>query len=578
MCARRRAAHAVVRLGHGMRGTWSPQLNVHGQRVAIHGADGNVSTFAFDADNRVTATVSPSSGTALTDYDADGNATETIAANGSSIVTSYDADDRMTQAVWYESGVTVDTQAKSYDSDGRLLTAGNVNGTYSFSYDADGRVTQVSEPYGVTLQYAYDGDANQTQVVDSFGGTQTSVYDLEDRLATRKYAGQGQDLRVDFTYTANNQIASETDYDNLAGTSVVGSTTYAYDADENVTSIVSYQSGGTVIESFDYAYDRAGNVSSETDTQAGTPTTTSYSYDDANQLLSGGTASYSYDANGNRTMTGYTTGAGNELTSDGIYDYGYDASGNETTTTDIATDYQWTYGYNSGGELVSAEEQAGSGAVVQQITYDYDVFGQLIETEAVVGSTTTTTRYGVDGWNPAKLDATGTSNFDVWAVFNATGSLITRQLQGDGIDQHLGYVVPNGTGGGIAYWYLTDHLGSTRSVIDNSGTVQDDAGLRRLRQLHAPDPESHDRSSLYLHGPRGRCRDGVAIQPRPLVRCSDRTVADARPAGVRCGGLESVPVRQQRADGCNRSQWHAGTYAPDPRNPKASLGRGIPTW
>ena len=110
---------------------------------------------------------------------------------------------------------------------------------------------------------------------------------------------------------------------------------------------------------------------------------------------------------------------------------------------------------------------------MQQISYYYDVFGQLIETEATVGSTTTTTRYGVDGWNPAKLDATGTSNFDVWAVFNATGSLITRQLQGDGIDQHLGYVAPNGTGGGIAYWYLTDHLGSTRSVIDNSATVQD---------------------------------------------------------------------------------------------------------
>ncbi len=352
---RARRVHARLR----QRGTWSPQLNVHGQRVAIHGADADVSTFVCVADDRVTQTVSPSSGTALTSYDPDGNVTETTAANGSSIVTSYDADDRMTQALWYESGTSVDTQDKSYDDDGRLLTASNDNGTYGFSYDADGRVTQVSEPYGETLQYAYDGDANQTQVVDSFGGTQTSVYDLEDRLATREYAGQGEDLRVDFTYTAEDQIASETDYDNLAGTSVVGSTTYAYDADENVTSIVSYESGGTVIESFEYSYDRAGNVGSETDTQAGTPTTTTYSYDDANQLLSAGTASYSYDANGNRTMTGYTTDAGNELTSDGIYDYGYDASGNETTTTDIATDYKWTYGYNSGGELVSAEEKTG---------------------------------------------------------------------------------------------------------------------------------------------------------------------------------------------------------------------------
>jgi hypothetical protein len=46
--------------------------------------------------------------------------------------------------------------------------------------------------------------------------------------------------------------------------------------------------------------------------------------------------------------------------------------------------------------------------------------------------------------------------------------LTSRQLQGDGIDQHLAYVES-----GNAYWYLADHLGSTRAVIDNSGTVQD---------------------------------------------------------------------------------------------------------
>ena len=82
----------------------------------------------------------------------------------------------------------------------------------------------------------------------------------------------------------------------------------------------------------------------------------------------------------------------------------------------------------------------------------YDVFGQMIEEESTVGVTTTTTRYAYDGWNPAKAGATGASNYDAWAVFTAGGSLTSRQLQGDGIDQHLAYV----TGGGTAYWYLTD--------------------------------------------------------------------------------------------------------------------------
>ena len=46
--------------------------------------------------------------------------------------------------------------------------------------------------------------------------------------------------------------------------------------------------------------------------------------------------------------------------------------------------------------------------------------------------------------------------------------MTSRQLQGDGIDQHLAYVQSSN-----AYWYLTDHLGSTRAVVDNSLAVQD---------------------------------------------------------------------------------------------------------
>ena len=158
---------------------------------------------AYDANGRVTQTIAPAGGTTLQYYDADGNLTETIAADNSSIVTTYDADDRETQSVWYSTAsAVVDTQNKTYDYDGHLLTASNTNGTYTFAYDNDGRVTNVQEPFGVTLSYAYDGDGNQTQVVDSFGGTQTSVYDVQDRLATREYTGESEELRVDFTYNA----------------------------------------------------------------------------------------------------------------------------------------------------------------------------------------------------------------------------------------------------------------------------------------------------------------------------------------------------------------------------------------
>ena len=79
-----------------------------------------------------------------------------IAADGSSIVLGYDSANRVTQQLWYNTaGAGVNTQLMTYDSAGHLLTAGDINGTYSFSYDGDYRVTQVAEPFGVTLNYAY---------------------------------------------------------------------------------------------------------------------------------------------------------------------------------------------------------------------------------------------------------------------------------------------------------------------------------------------------------------------------------------------------------------------------------------
>src|ERR1700727_2076186 len=149
---------------------------------------------------------------------------------------------------------------------------------YGFSrlalYQAQSALTNVQEPFSASLSYSYDGDGNQTQVVDSFGGTQTSVYDVQDRLVTREYTGESEQMRVDFTYTAQGLISTQTSYSNLAGTALVATTTDLYDANGNVTSIATYDATSALIDQFTYIYDRAGNLSSETDTQQSVATTT----------------------------------------------------------------------------------------------------------------------------------------------------------------------------------------------------------------------------------------------------------------------------------------------------------------
>ncbi|HZZ81454.1 MAG TPA: hypothetical protein VFE62_23330, partial [Gemmataceae bacterium] len=68
----------------------------------------------------------------------------------------------------------------------------------------------------------------------------------------------------------------------------------------------------------------------------------------------------------------------------------------------------------------------------------YDIFGNRIEKD-VTTTGTAVTRYAYDMWNPAKAGAMGTSGSDIWAVLNGSSSLTSRELQGDGIDEHLAY-------------------------------------------------------------------------------------------------------------------------------------------
>jgi RHS repeat-associated protein len=105
--------------------------------------------------------------------------------------------------------------------------------------------------------------------------------------------------------------------------------------------------------------------------------------------------------------------------------------------------------------------QNGPGTSADQETVVFDTVGRPIWTRDGRGILT------YIGYDPL-----GTENFDVWADLDANGSLITRYMHGDAIDEILARVDVAGAHTG-AFWYLTDDLGSTRAILDNTGVVKD---------------------------------------------------------------------------------------------------------
>jgi RHS repeat-associated protein len=419
--------------------------------VNVIDADGNKTTFSYDAANELTQQTDALGHSATFAYDQAGRLSSTTDRDGRLRTFRYDADNRETGETWTASGSTQNVLTFSYDGVGNVLTAADYAGTYTMSYDALNRVSVTQEPFGQTLTATYDAAGNRTQFQDSQGGLQTSVYDALNRLTTRKETGQAP-LRLDFTYTARDDLASVSRYSDLAGTTTVAYSAYSYDSMDRITNLQHQNGSGTNLANFTYTYDLASRVT----TEMTNGTAKTYAYDAGNELTNDGTKTYSYDATGNRSMTGYQTGTGNQLQNDGVYTYTYDSEGNLTQKSAGPAGDTWQYGYDNKNHLVSVEHLPTNSAVTMIATYVYDAFGNRVEKDVEQGGVTTVTRFAYDG-------------NEVWADLSGSNALVTRYFHGDQTDQLFVRVSSTGT----VAWYLTDRLGSVRNLTDNSGVVQD---------------------------------------------------------------------------------------------------------
>jgi RHS repeat-associated protein len=287
--------------------------------------------FTFDARNRMTQDAIPAnanggSRTLTYNYSVGSNPLVTSESDASGALQT--TTDLLGRTVGYE-----DSMSTTYNT-GQTVTA----------YDSIGRTSTITSPVFGTEKFTYD---NYNRLASqSLDGTNyaTPTYDAYSRLSSVAYPAASQlKLAVGYdslgrtnsnTYTLGNGTAGPVDSvtlsqsgDVVSGTELGQSKTYTYDKDDRLTNATLF--GNTYAYSFATptactgTYNANAGKDSNRTTQTINGTTTSYCYNNADQLVSSSNSDLSnetYDQYGNMTALGYYSNTN-------AMQFAYDSSG-----------------------------------------------------------------------------------------------------------------------------------------------------------------------------------------------------------------------------------------------------------
>jgi RHS repeat-associated protein len=453
-----------VKVTDAKGGITSTSYDAIGNVTKITDSVGNSTTYLYDVVDRLLKETNQLGFSRSHAYDAVGNQVEMIDRNNRKTTYGYDSLNRRTGENWISaSGVNLRSIGYTYDAASRLTTESDPVSRYSFGYDVLDRVISVDNTGttgvpAVVFAYAYDGAGNVISVADRINGTNTSQTDYTidqlNRVTKITQSGTGvQNKRVDMTYNKLNQITGLTRFSDLTGQSLVAETNYTYDQNQRLVQL-GHKKGANNLASYNYTFDAANKLTKIVSSIDGT---VDYAYDATNQLTGADHSSqtdeaYQYDANGNRTNVGYQTGINNQLLTDGQFTYEYDAEGNRTKRTETATGKVTEYVWNYRNRLAGVLFKNASGSIEKNIEYTYDVNNQRIgkKINGIV-----TERYVID-------------RNQIALVFDGSGVQKSQYLYGNKTDQVLAE-----ESGSQVRWLLTDHQGTVKDVVDNTGTVID---------------------------------------------------------------------------------------------------------
>ncbi len=435
----------------------SVDYNMNGTAKDSEDPAGNKTTYSYDSgqtlnlitpQTKVSPPSDPLNPTTVTN-DPFGRISTVKDGNGVTKTLTYDGLDRVTEVQYSDSTPTV---TYTYDGDGylKIRVAGGV--TVNYGYNTLNQETSDVITSGASLSYGYDAVGDMTSLTDA-RGTTTYHYNADEELS---YMVEGSSGNTDvFAYDSAHRRTDT--WDDTGGSTLIPPAAFAmhshlnYNGAGHVTSIVMSRASNdaTQFENLSYCYVA---IPSPTYSCSGGKTTDNV-YRVTNNLTNPPTTtSYTYDQGERVTSAGINNGGA-------TYNYSYTTNSNISNFNSTTYDYSanpwnevdntgWTYDYD--GNL-TADPVLGS------LTYN-----GASQTTSVGG---TSVSYATEG--EQEVTAIGTTSFvnGLEGIQSTTQAGVTKYFERTPDGQLISEVTPTEN------YYATDYEGSVIALVGPAGTL-----------------------------------------------------------------------------------------------------------
>jgi len=518
----------VKALRDPMGNTVSFSYNALGNLIKITDPRGNITRFTTDKRGLVTSEIDPLGKVTQYGYDDNGWLTEVRLPNGKRTIYVYDLGGRVTERKMYDwAGAIVQTVTLGYDVDNNLTSWSDGTYTGTLTYDNDDRLLSKTVNYGTfSLSYSYTYYPNN-QVKTFTGADGLTIgyfYDGLGQLERVSIPGEGDITVTEWTWSSRKRVL-------LPGGA---SQEFEYDGLLDMTRMrVKTPNQQTLFE-----LENKYGLLQEVKERSVDGVTTEYSYDDAWRLTgtdAANSVTYTLDAAGNRVAATPMPGswvydAANQLITKGDVTYSYDDAGNLIRKVDLgAAEPQrtTTYEYDGLNRLLAVKD--GADNLISR--YTYDPFDARLSKEVFSGSNAGTTFY---------------LHSHQGVVAEATSAGVVTTTYGWHPEEDYGtnalfarVPAPSGVGHRYVY-YHNDQLGTPYRITDSSGTLvwsasYDTFGVATVASLPAPNAALAVTNNLRFGGQYFDAETGLHYNDRRYYETSTGRYITRDPLGFEGG-------------------------------------------